>query len=158
MKKLTRQRLKNIALFYLEHYDASSEKVRLILKRRLIKNSIEYPFPTEVNIWIEEIIQEIKHLGYLDDKRYAENLVRRLSNTGKSPSFIHNKLKLAGIPEEEIKIALANTDELENACLMIQKKHLGNDFKKDLAKLARAGFSYETACKALNVFSDSIKN
>ena len=48
-----------------------------------------------------------------------------------------------------INESLCDTDELELARKMVQKKHLGNDFKKDLAKLARAGFSYEVARKVL---------
>lgn len=149
MKKITPTRLKNIALYYLERYDASSHKLREVLKRRLVKARLEQVIPTEAPGWIEEIILEMGRLGYINDKRYTDNLVRRLSEAGKSRSFIRTKLKLAGINEEEIQEALSDTDELASARLMVQKKHLGHDFKKDLARLARAGFSYEIAREAL---------
>ena len=149
MKKITHQRLKNIALYYLERYDASSQKLRTVLKRRLLKAKLEQPVPNEAPLWIEEIIQEMMQLGYLNDKRFAENLVRRLSEGGKSRTFIRTKLKLAGINDKMMNESLCDIDELEQARKMIQKKHLGNDFKKDLAKLARAGFSYEIAQEAL---------
>ena len=43
MKKITLERLKNIALFYLERYDASSDKLRVVLNRRVKKASLEQP-------------------------------------------------------------------------------------------------------------------
>ena len=149
MKKITPQRLKNIALYYLERYEASTQKLREVLKRRLAKARLEQPVPPEATTWIEEVIDEMVRLGYVNDKRFAENTVRRLSGAGKSRSFIRTKLKLAGIEEEEVMEALSDTDELASARLLVQKKHLGHDFKRDLARLARAGFSYEIAREAL---------
>ena len=149
MKKITPHRLKNIALYYLERYDASSDKLRTVLKRRVIKAKLEGPVPPESTQWIEDIIEQMEHLGYLNDKRYSENTVRRLSDAGKSPTYIRTKLKLAGIDMDFIEQALAETDELTQARLMVQKKRLGGNFNKDLARLARAGFSYETAHQAL---------
>ena len=149
MKKITQKRLENIALYYLERYEASSGKLRAVLKRRLMKASKEQPIPPEASDWIEQVIFQMQQLGYINDKRFAENTVRRLSGAGKSRSFIRSKLKLAGIEEDEISQALADTDELASAQLWVQKKHLSGDFKKDLARLARAGFSYEIAREAL---------
>lgn len=149
MKKITLDRLKNYALFYLERYEASADKLRTILKRRLMKAAREQEIPAEANNWVEDIIRDMCRLGYVDNRRFAENVVRRLSANGKSPSFIQTKLKLAGIDDEEISTALAETDELAQARLMVQKKHLGADFQKDLARLARAGFSYEVAKEVL---------
>ena len=149
MKKITPTRLKNIALYYLERYEASSQKLHEVLKRRLVKAAQEQIIPNEADNWLEEVISEMIRLGYVNDKRFAENTVRRLSEAGKSRAFIRTKLKLAGIDETDITNALSDTDELESARLFIQKKHLGNDFRKDLARLARAGFSYEIAREAL---------
>ena len=102
MKKITPERLKNIALFYLERYDASSEKLRFVLKRRVKKAALEQPVPPQTSSWIEQTVSEMKRLGYINDKRFAENLVRRYSEAGKSPSFIRSKLKLSGIDEMTI--------------------------------------------------------
>ena len=161
MKKITPARLKNIALYYLERYDASSQKLRDVLYRRLAKARLEQLIPKEASKWIEDVIAEMIRLGYINDKRFTENQVRRLSDAGKSRSFIRTKLKLAGIDEDEITNALSDTDELASARLMVQKKHLGTDFKRDLARLARAGFSYETAREALeelHSFADNSEN
>lgn len=158
MRKVTLQRLRNIALFYLERYDASTTKLRDVLNRRLIKAAREQQIPPEANEWIEKIIDEMRQLGYVNNQRFAENTVRRLTESGKSRSFIRTKLKLAGIDEEEIRQALSGTDELASARLMVRKKHLGADYQKDLARLARAGFSYETARQALEEAATNLKN
>ena len=149
MKKLTLKRLKNSALYYLERYEASAGKLRSVLERKLIKAAKEQTVPPEAHDWIETIIRQMQDLGYINDKRFAENTVRRLSEAGKSRSFIRGKLKLAGIDEEDINTVLADTEDLDAARLLVQKKHLGHDFKRDLARLARAGFSYEIAREAL---------
>ena len=39
---------------------------------------------------------------------------------------------------------------MENARRFVHKKRLGQDYKKDMAKLARAGFGYETAKQVLS--------
>ena len=120
-----------------------------MLRRRLLKAAREQEISPEAENWVEEIVAEMCRLGYVNNKRFAENLVRRLTESGKSRSFIRTKLKLAGIDDDQIINALSETDELANARLMVQKKHLGHDYKKDLARLARAGFPYEIAREAL---------
>lgn len=157
MKKITPDRLKNIALFYLERYEASSDKLRTVLKRRLVKAKLEQPISKDAFQWIENVVHEMQRLGYVNDKRFSENLVRRLSSMGKSPSYIKIKLKSAGIDDELIAYALSDTDTLTQARLVVQKKHLGNNFKRDLAYLARMGFPYEIAKEALeeNSFSSN---
>ena len=154
MKKITLQRLKNIALFYLERYDASSEKLRQTLKRRVAKARLEQDVSPEAVSWIETVVEEMQRLGYVNDERFAENMVRRLSASGKSPNTIRIKLKMAGIKEGIIANVLSETDELSQARLMVQKKHMGADFYRDLARLARAGFSYDVARQALEEMLD----
>ncbi|MGN0919583.1 MAG: regulatory protein RecX [Alphaproteobacteria bacterium] len=149
MKKITPERLKNSALYYLERYDASRQKLREVLERRLNKARLEQEVPMEAGQWIEDVIDQMQHLGYINDTRFAENLVRRCSEAGKSRTYIRTKLKLAGINDEQADNVLSEINDLAAARLMVQKKHLGQDFKRDLARLARAGFSYEIAKEAL---------
>ena len=154
MKKLTFERLEKSALFYLERYEASSDKLRGVLKRKLLRRAKEEEGPVDAHKWIEENVQKMNRLGYVNDARFAENLVRRFSQSGKSTSFIYTKLKLAGIKEDIIQNALSETNNLAQARLMVQKKHMGADFQRDLARLARAGFPYEIAKQAL----EEVKN
>ena len=78
---------------------------------------------------------------------------------GKSERHMVSKLATAGISADIVHQLLQDTDsdESERAKRFAQKKKLGiyrtdkSDIldKKDLAKMARAGFSYETASQAL---------
>ena len=150
-KPLTPKRLENIALYYLERFDASSEKLRQMLKRRLRRHQLQnIPVDKNANQWIEDVIQKMKGLGYIDDNRYAENVIRRLSQQGKSFRFIKQKLQTDGIENTSADFCFDAETDLENARIFVKKKHLGDCYEKDMAKLARAGFDYETAKQALS--------
>lgn len=161
-KKITHQRLYNIALYYLSKYDASTGKVRAVLKRRLLRSKMsDEEIPIEAPLWIEDIIVRLVELGYIDDKRYGTNQVRGLSAQGKSTRFISMKLAEAGLDGDLIQELLSTDetdDELVRARRFVQRKKMGylrleslraDFYKKDLAALGRAGFSYETASAAL---------
>lgn len=159
-KCLTEKRLLNITLFYLSQREASSEKVRAMLKRRIqrMKQRGE-EIPPQANEWIENVIQKVKDLSYLNDNRYTENQIRTMIQQGKSERYMTMKLATAGIDSDTVHHILQgfNSDELERAIRYAQKKKLGiynpkpdSDRQKDLAKMARAGFSYDIAYKSLN--------
>ncbi|MBQ3695444.1 MAG: RecX family transcriptional regulator [Alphaproteobacteria bacterium] len=149
-KPLTQKRLENITLYYLERFDASSGKVRQMLKRRVQKQKLAgIPLDKNMNQWIETTIQKMQDLGYVNDEHYVENVIRRLSQSGKSTRFITQKLLAEGIDEILLEKYLSPEDELERARTFARKKHLGSDYQKDLAKLARAGFPYEVAIQVL---------
>ncbi|MBP5344539.1 MAG: RecX family transcriptional regulator [Alphaproteobacteria bacterium] len=150
LRPITYTRLKNIALFYLERYDASSYKLKTVLQRRIQKNIMQGDIvPPEVSEWIQTIVAECAALGYVNDSRYAENQARYLSEHGKSARFIQQKLANAGIPEQTIQDVLNQQTDYDRAKIFAHKKHLGSDYQKDMAKLARAGFSYEIAKQIL---------
>ena len=122
MKTITPQRLKNIALYYLARYDAGSAKLREVLIRRINKAQTQIPVSPKAFEWVEQVIEQMQNLGYLDDVRYAQNVVRRLSQSGKSTTFIKNKLKAQGISENQFESLLSDTDELAQAKLYVRKK------------------------------------
>ena len=152
IRPITYIRLKNIALFYLERYDASCSKLTAVLHRHIQKAKIQgLSIPPETDKWIKQIIQECQNLGFLNDIRYTENQVRILSEQGKSSRFITQKMKLAGINDDLIQSALSEQNDLIRAQIFVRKKRLGFNPQKDLAKLARAGFSYEIAKQVLHM-------
>lgn len=162
-KKITYNRLKNIAYFYLERFDASSRHLKEVLSRRVLKanfiNNEDYP---EAEKWIDDIVAELINLKFLDDKRYAFNKALSLYNSGCSFAMIRLKLKQAKVDENIIKSALDNIyaededAELKAAIVFAKKKKLGSfasdnkkndekEYLKTLAKFARAGFSLNVA-------------
>ncbi len=150
-KPLTQKRLQNITLFYLERFDASSEKLRQMLNRRIRRQKMQgIPLDENINQWVEEVIQKMQDLGYVNDERYVENAIRRLSQSGKSTLFIRQKLTTEGIDLALIEKYLNPEDEQERIKTFIHKNHLGKNYQKDLAKLARAGFGYDLSKSMLD--------
>ena len=161
-KQVTEKRLYNIVLFYLSKYESSSLKVRQMLQKRLLKlqqQGIE--IPAESNFWIDKIIQQMQSLGYINDKRYAENQVRILSRQGKSKSFIIQKLAQTGIDSDMVCSFLEEQSEteLQRAVCWLKRHRKGgyrnqeitkDIYQKDLSALGRQGFSFQTAKEALS--------
>ena len=162
VKQITEHKLYNITLYYLSRYEATGQKVRDMLKRRILKIKLTgSEIPQDVDIWIENVILKMQNLGYLDDRRYAENQVRILLSQNRSNRFIIGKLKQAGLSEQIIQDLLteSETDEINRAKKFAQKKKLGpygqtlktpEQRKKEMATMARAGFSYDTIYLILN--------
>lgn len=161
MKHLSEKRILNITLFYLSRYESSAAKVRAMLHRRLLRLKAQgIEVPPEAEEWIEHAIQTAQNHAYLDDGRYAENQVRRLAAEGRSEHYIVSKLKNDGIDSDTVRRLLEETatTEAERAERFIRRKRLGHyrpeseradHYSKDLAALARAGFSYEVATQTL---------
>lgn len=148
-KPLTEKRLENIALFYLERFETSVEKLRQVLKRRVSRQKMQgIMVNPNVSGWIENVISKMQRQGFVNDERYVENAVRRMSEQGKSVRMMRQKLKAEGIDAAAVNNQVEMLDDLTQAKIFVRKKHLKPD-EKDLAKLARAGFDYETAKQAL---------
>ena len=160
-KQMTEKRLMNIALFYLSRYDASEAKLRTMLSRRILKMKMRgEEIPEEVTTWVENVIRKIRDYAYIDDKRYAENKIRTMVEQGKSERYMSLKLKEAGINSQAIHRILEEmgSSEVDRALCYAYKKKLGQfrsksqriDYRqKDMAALARAGFSYEVSLAVL---------
>ena len=149
------KRLENIALHYIARYEATAAKLREVLRRR-VKNS---PNADEVPAdWIDRVVEKMVAAGYVDDKRFAENLIRRAQESGKSARHIAGKLKLAGLKPADFMESDTDTrreTEQQSADLFVQKKRLAwkkgdyETYRKHLGKMARAGFDYEASKQAL---------
>ncbi len=167
-KKITKLRLKNIGLYYLERFESSVGNLRQVLMRRV--NDYAYQNPgydtSEALGWIEELLADFERYGYLNDNRFAELKIRDYLAAGKSARYIKGKLLQKGISEDETERLLAeqeyNPEEL--ALKLAKKKKIGpfrgdetarKEYRqKDLAVLVRAGFDYAVAQKVLGMVFD----
>lgn len=164
-KKITPQRLKNIALYYLKRFESSSENLKAVLFRRISLYAKENPDfdVNEAKKWANDIIADFERLHYLDDSRYAEIKIRGYLQSGKPERYIKIKLQQKGVDEKTITNILAQSefDEKEMALTFAKKKKIGpfrSDFEeqkkcrqKDMGTLVRAGFSYDIVCDVLNL-------
>lgn len=160
LKKITAQRLKNIALYYLKRYETSVANLRQVLQKRV--NDYAYQNKEfdkkEAYAWIEEIISDFCRFNYVNDERFAELKIKDYQAMGKSTRYIKNKLKEKGVADDIVERILSEQDydELAAALKFAKKKRIGRfrptdkqaEYKqKDMAALARAGFSYDIVCE-----------
>ena len=163
LKKITKTRLKNIGLYYLERFEASVKSFKDVLRRRVDKYAFQNPDfeKKEAYLWIDEIAEEFERLGYLSDERFAEMKVKDYLLAGKSARYIKTKLKLKGIDESAVDVVIETQDydAKEAALKLAKKKHIGpyrtnqearkENLKKDMAALLRAGFDYDVVSDIL---------
>jgi len=157
---LTRQKLEQSALAYLNRFDASAAKLQKHLQQRARKLGGH----EHAEQWIAELIQRYLGSGVLDDARYARNLASQLAARGKSTRAIAQKLAVRGVPQDvtaELMVTRKQEQpgaELEAAQAYVRKRRLGPHRsaekraeyrQKDLASLARQGFSFDIARRAL---------
>ena len=166
-RKVTSKSLENAALYYLQRFSSSSENFRRVMIRR-VKRSAQYHntnFEEGAEI-VDQLISRFVRIGLLDDLQFAQVRATSLRRRGLSERTIRAKLMERGFAVEVINESLEllkcdNEDpELTASIIFSRKRRLGpfreildkrNEFReKDMAKLARAGFSYHIAEKVIS--------
>jgi regulatory protein len=169
----TPESLAKAALNYLGRYAASEASLRRILENRLRRAALhDQTFAANKDVQrhlqnsIENIIERYRKSGALNDAAYAEMKVHSLRRAGRSARAIHQKLGHAGVGKEMIESALAGPEdesdpegaEIKAAVGLARRRRLGpfrpgrgnpTLYRKDLAALARAGFSFDVARQVL---------
>lgn len=168
-RKITPSYLNNYAMFYLERFSSSSANLKKILMRRVHKS---VPFHGEPSIekatqMVDDVVAKLIELKIIDDALYAKSRTTSFRRAGNSKRQISAKLFAKGLENEEIETAIETVDkahahdnpELTAAIRYAQRRRIGpyrsrpssdpDQDKKDLAKLARGGFSFDVAKKAL---------
>ena len=108
---------------------------------------------------IDKAIRKLKSLGFIDDKKYAENLVREYCEFRRYGAY-RVKLKLIEkkLPSNIIKESLAriskdnekkNVSELARKYLKNKKLSREKLYNRTLSFLLRRGYSYEQSKKAV---------
>jgi regulatory protein len=157
---LTRQKVEQMALAYVNRFDCTANKLKQHLASRVRKLGGD----ENAAAWIAELVERYCGSGVIDDARFAKNLASQLTRRGKSSRAISQKLALRGVPSEvatELMTARRQDEpgaELEAALAYVRKRRLGPyrpaekraEFRqKDLASLARQGFGFDLAKQAL---------
>ncbi len=161
-RKISKTYLENAALYYLQRYATSAENLRRVLLRKVKRSCAFHDQPEEDFIpLVDALVERYKTVGLLDDKIFAESKVTSLRRQGISGRAIMAKLQVKGLTPAQIESALKIVDEEQEnaetvaALAYARRKKLGPwrkraaDPQKELAAMARAGFSYDVAVKAL---------
>ena len=152
------KKLLKYAVDYLSKYDSSKNNLVSVLKRKILRLKKTNFEKRKLIDTIESIIIKLEKNKFIDDDRYSSTKILSLSNSGKSKNFILNYLIKKGVNKSQIQnnlnIMQQDNDnwELESAKIFTKKKKLlekNESYEKKLAKLARAGFSYDICKKIL---------
>lgn len=152
-------------MFYLERFATSSANLRRILMRKVERSAGHHGTDAgEGAAEVEQLIGRFERSGLLDDAAYAQARAKTLHRRGTSARAIRGKLMEKGVGAEHIELALhllagggANAD-LTAAVTLARRRRLGpwrapqerkERHDKDLAALARAGFSYDVALRVI---------
>lgn len=157
------------ALRYLDRFDASADQLRRVLHRGIRRAAPDAPTQARLEADVERIVERLSSAAIIDDRRYAESLASGQRRRGASGKAIAHKLRARGIADGTIVEALRTIDadteapDLAAARALVRRRRLGpfrpapervRNAKRDLAALARAGFSYEVARQALDAGPD----
>ena len=152
------KKLLKYAIDYLSKYDSSKRNLINVLKRKIFRLKItNFEKSKLINI-IDSVIINLEKNKFIDDDRYSSIKILSLSKLGKSKNFISNYLIKKGIDKTQIQKNLNlmennNNDwELDSAKIFVKKKRLlekNEIYEKKLARMARAGFSYDICKKIL---------
>ena len=152
------KKLLKYAVDYLSKYDSSKNNLINVLKRKILRLNVTNFEKKKLIDIIENIILKLEKNKFIDDDRYSSTKILSLSNSGRSKNFIFNYLIKKGVSKSQIQSNLNlikqdnNNWELEAAKIFANKKKLlekNESYEKKLAKMARAGFSYDICKKIL---------
>ena len=168
-RPLTPERLEKSALSYLERYASSAANLKRVLLRR-VERAVRAGVAERIEgiALVDTLVERYRTRGLIDDRTYAEGRVRTLRREGRSRHAIVQRLLAKGVARAEIDDTLArfNADspnaELAAALSFARRRRLGPyrpaavraaNRAKDLAALARGGFSLDTARRVLDAAS-----
>lgn len=167
--------LEKAALFYLQRFATSRAHLATVLARKVERRGLpEGTSKAEADTWIQAVVERMAELGYVDDEVYARARARTLLNRGKPQRVVRRALADKGIAEPLIDTVMTEMAEemaapdLCAAIRYVRRRRLGparpphrrpeagtedghRQFQKDLAAMARAGFSYDTAKTVLDL-------
>lgn len=145
LRQAERPECMNRAAWLLSRHDYSAQ----MLRQKLVEAGFG-------EATAEHVVDYLQEARYVDDDRYAANLVsRRVSKRGARQ--IAHELRLKGIDEparEKALEAITEEQELHHAVLQLRKYLRGKSlerqdaFRRCVAYLARRGYSYELAKRA----------
>lgn len=171
-KRISQTYLHNSGLYYLQRYSSSVENFRRVFKRKIIKSCSFHTDqnPEECLELLEGIIENFVRSNLLNDETYAYGKISSLRRIGQSKQSVVQKMQMKGINSELIDQTLQKIDgqnensEFDAALIFAKRKKIGPfasankevHHTKQLAMMARAGFSYDISTKILKLNPDEI--
>ncbi len=172
-RKATPKYLENAALHYLSRFATSAENLKRVMMRKVDRSAHYHGTDAEEGrAHVEDLIGRYLDSGLLDDAAYARSRAESLHRRGNSARMVRAKLRQKGVADDIIEAALeargkdggedGGDAELQAAVNFARRRRLGpfasqaagpEQREKQLAALARAGFSYDIARRVVEADS-----
>jgi regulatory protein len=171
-KKPTPAYLERVALWYLERWFTTRSHLRRKLIERVDRGLAEHGGDREEALaGLDGVLDKLEDARILDDWLYVRGRVGVLRRRGSSERAVHAKLRAKGASRDMVERALAELrdeeggGELLAACRYVRRRRLGpfrtsvrdDQQRKDLARLARQGFSFDIARRALAMSREDLE-
>jgi len=169
-RRITAAYLARVTAHYLERYATSRENLRRLLLKRVHRSAVFHEADPEPWIaLVDEELDRLERIGLVDDDLYARDKARALHRRGSGSRKIRFALQQKGLSSDVIDDALAELHDGEHgdpdfaaACTYARKRSLGpwrraaldeDRRRKELGRLARAGFSFDLARRIVDAES-----
>jgi regulatory protein len=149
---------------HLARYAATQTGLLRVLDRKITRwATATHPEPEAAQAaraTARAIVARLAESGAVNDAEFAQSRTRSLSRAGKSSRAIGAHLAARGVPSQLTQTQTNPNTELAAAAIHIRKRRLGpfstkptspEQHRRELASLARAGFSSQTATTALRL-------
>ncbi|MBO0344455.1 regulatory protein RecX [Roseibium sp. CAU 1637] len=158
----TEERLVRQALHYLDRYASSTQNLRGVLERKVMRAAHAHERdPAEFAEMIDAVVAKCQRSGVVNDLTYAEIKLTSLRRKGQSERKIAAYLGAHGVDRDTIGKVLESdeTDEIAAARTYARRRRLGpfrtsgnreEKRQRDLAALCRAGYPYGLARQVID--------
>jgi regulatory protein len=156
VRPVTARTLENAAARYVERFGGTTKRLRTVLRRRVDAAPEK---DTSLYAVIDAIVARYTASGMIDDAAFAASRANRLVRRGVSPGVIRGRLSAEGLDGTAALAEVEGDATLRSACALVRRRRLGafgTGGEGDLGKLARAGFSYDTAKKVLAMTQEEV--
>ena len=164
-RPMTPNRLRNIAVHYLERRTTTRGHLRRLLMNRVRRSLAHHDGDEDVMAsWVDALLDDLERLRWIDDRAWATSRLATLARRGLSERAIRAKLSQKCVSRELVDelLAEAAVDPLRGAARFAHKRRIGpfrerdraDHRDRDLGRLARGGHSYGVARQVLDLEPD----
>jgi regulatory protein len=157
-RPLDPQRLNDLAVSYVGRFATTRAKLATYLSRKLRERGWEGERAPEIN----ELVERLAQLGYIDDAAYALSKARSLGQRGYGRRRVTMALRQAGVGEDDGRAAEeASREQAISAALRFaQRRRLGpfaadrpepRDRERAFAAMLRAGHELDLARRIIDL-------
>lgn len=148
---LTKASLERSALWHLQRRAMTEGELLTALQRKVRRAEAAHGPTAETQTWIDALVLRLKDSLLIDDARVARARVDSDVSRGRSKRRMVQRLRQKGVAADVAAEAIVAVDDDVAADAFVRRRKLHQkDRQKALAALARQGFAFDVARRALD--------